>query len=89
VTFLLSWLGRYQSECAGWPGLFRRLLWHEDGQDLVEYALLAAFVGVVGAFVLQSMGVTIFNTYTSWIDPAVGAPSLWEPAIPLVSSGGS
>ena len=52
---------------------------------MVEYAFLAAFVGVAGVLVLNTMGVTIFNTYSSWIDPAVGAPSLWDPAPPLVS----
>jgi hypothetical protein len=28
------------------------------------------------------------TTYSSWLDPTVGVPSLWEPAEP-VGSGGS
>lgn len=62
-----------------------RLRREELGQDLIEYALLAAFIGVAGAAVLQTMNVTIFNTYSTWIDPTVGTPSLWEPAAPLGS----
>ena len=62
-----------------------RLRREELGQDLIEYALLAAFIGVAGLYVLQTMNGTIFNTYASWIDPTIGAPSLWEPAAPLGS----
>ena len=71
------------------PAIVSRFVVSDSGQDIVEYALLAAFLGVAGALVLNTMGVTIFNTYQSWIDPAVGAPSIWEPAAPLVSGGGS
>jgi len=66
-----------------------RFLVSDGGQDIVEYALLAAFIGVAGALVLNTMGITIFTTYQSWIDPSVGAPSIWEPAAPLTSAGGA
>ena len=71
------------------PPIVRRFLVSDSGQDIVEYALLAAFIGVAGVLVLNTMGVTIFNTYQSWIDPSVGAPSIWEPGAPLTSGGGS
>ena len=28
--------------------IVERLVWEDDGQDVVEYALLAAFLGIVG-----------------------------------------
>ena len=65
----------------------RWLLVADSGQDVVEYAFLAAFIGIAGILVLNTMGVTIFDTYSSWVDPAVGAPSIWEPGAP--SGGGS
>jgi Flp pilus assembly pilin Flp len=71
------------------PLIVSRFLVSDSGQDIVEYALLAAFIGVAGVLVLNTMGVTIFNTYQSWIDPSVGAPSIWDPAAPLTSGGGS
>ena len=65
---------------------FRRLVADDSGQDLVEYALMASFIGVAGYLILMGLGVDIFNTYESWIDPNVGVPSVWEPPAP---SGGS
>jgi hypothetical protein len=58
----------------------------ESGQDLIEYALMAGFVGIAGYIVLTALGVDVFNTYQSWIDPTGGTPSLWDPPDP---SGGS
>lgn len=46
--------------------LMQRLLVEEDGQDLIEYALLASFVGftmVGGATWLRT---AMQTTYTSW-----------------------
>lgn len=67
--------------------LWRKVIADESGQDLVEYALMASFVGVAGYLVLMSLGVDIFNVYESWLDPTVGVPSVWEPPPP--SGGGS
>jgi len=61
----------------------------DTGQDMVEYALLAAFVGVAGLLALTTMGSTIQTTYLTWISPGAGAPSIWDPAPPLASGGGS
>jgi Flp pilus assembly pilin Flp len=59
-----------------------RLLREDDGQDVVEYALLAAFVGIVGYLALTGIRTGVFNTYTSWQDPSSGVPSLWDPPAP-------
>lgn len=61
----------------------------ERGQDLVEYALLAGFIGIAGYLVLGALSGDIFNTYDSWIDPATGTPTLWDPPDPATSGGGS
>jgi Flp pilus assembly pilin Flp len=62
-----------------------RFVREDDGQDVVEYALLAAFFGVVGYLALSAIGATVLDTYTSWQDPASGVPSLWDPAAPAGS----
>jgi Flp pilus assembly pilin Flp len=52
-----------------------RFLRNEDGQDLVEYALLTGVIGFAGLLVfdviLQAMGVT----YLSW---ETGVDNLWD-----------
>jgi Flp pilus assembly pilin Flp len=63
-------------------GMLRRFIHDDDGQDLIEYAFLAVFIGVVGWLVLDGIRDEATNTYTSWIDPGAGTPSLWEPVEP-------
>ena len=46
--------------------LITRLLREEDGQDMIEYALLAAFIGTVGILAWQSIGSGIENAYVGW-----------------------
>lgn len=46
--------------------LLTRLLIEENGQDLIEYAILAAFIGTVGILAWQSIGTGIFNAYDGW-----------------------
>jgi Flp pilus assembly pilin Flp len=65
--------------------IVERFVREEDGQDTVEYALLAAFFGVVGYLALNAIGAAVHDTYTSWKDPASGVPSLWDPAAPAGS----
>jgi Flp pilus assembly pilin Flp len=62
-----------------------RFVREDAGQDVVEYALLAAFIGVVGYLALSGIVTQVFNTYTSWDDPSTGVPSLWEPPAPAGS----
>jgi Flp pilus assembly pilin Flp len=59
-----------------------RFVRDDSAQDLLEYALLAAFVGITGYVVLNSLVPSLAATYASWIDPTTGAPSLWDPPVP-------
>jgi hypothetical protein len=59
----------------------------DTGQDLVEYAFLAAFFGIAGYVVVTTIGPSVNAAYATWIDPAQGSPKLWEPADPWVSAG--
>jgi Flp pilus assembly pilin Flp len=42
----------------------------ETGQDLIEYAMLTATIGLAGAAVWSAMGVTIGDTYDWSVDRA-------------------
>ena len=72
-----------------WRSKFRdaleRLAADEAGQDLVEYALLTGFLAFAGYIVLMALGVDIFNTYTTWVNPTTGTPTLWDPPPPVGS----
>ena len=45
--------------------LLPRLLQDESGQDLVEYALLSAFVALICVYGAASLGTALNNWYTS------------------------
>ncbi len=57
---------------SGLKHLCGQLLWEDRGQDLIEYALLAAFISVVGVTVLSQIGVSVAEAYDLVAD-AVGA----------------
>lgn len=57
----------------------RRLLARDDGQDIVEYALLTAAVGFVGFAAFALLSDNINSAYGSW-DTNVN--ELWEPPDP-------
>jgi pilus assembly protein Flp/PilA len=42
----------------------KRVLADEDGQDLIEYALLAAFVALAAVAAMTQLGTAINNIYT-------------------------
>jgi len=67
--------------------LLRAFLCDDDGQDLIEYAFLAAFFGITGYVALSNIGPAVGSTYNAWLDPTNGTPRLWEPAPPWNSSG--
>jgi len=46
--------------------LLARFVREENGQDIIEYALLAAFIGTVGLLAWQDIGVGIQNAYLGW-----------------------
>ena len=51
----------------------------DRANDIVEYAMLAAFFGIVGYAAWTLLEDTMFTTYTSW-DTA--GQDLWEPPPP-------
>jgi Flp pilus assembly pilin Flp len=63
--------------------LLLRLVAEEDGQDLIEYALLTATIGFAAALAFDLIGTAIQNTYGVW---ETGVNSLWESPSP---GGGS
>jgi len=44
-------------------GLIHRLLIREEGQDLLEYALLAALLSIVSVVALTNLGPVISNVW--------------------------
>jgi Flp pilus assembly pilin Flp len=48
--------------------LFARFLKEDAGQDLIEYALLTATIGLASAAAWTTIGPTIRNAYSSWND---------------------
>jgi Flp pilus assembly pilin Flp len=69
------------------PSLVVRFFTEEGAQDLIEYALLAAFIGIAGWAVLLTLTGVIGATYASWLDPTNGVPGQWDPPEP--ASAGS
>jgi Flp pilus assembly pilin Flp len=57
----------------------KRFIADERGQDLIEYALLSAFIGVAGAAVWSAIRMSIFTAYGNW---NTGANNLWESPAP-------
>ena len=53
----------------------RRLIVDEDGQDLIEYALLTGAIGFAGVVGFSLIGLAINAVYSSW---DTGVNSLWE-----------
>ena len=64
--------------------MLRRLQRECDGQDVVEYALLTAFIGLAGLLAFRLIVVALGGAYASWDG---GVQGLWEPRDP--GSGGN
>ena len=58
----------------------RRLLADEGGVDLIEYMLLATFVGIATWLGVQVIGTAMNNSYQSWDNATQGA---WETPEPI------
>ena len=56
-----------------------RLIRDENGQDLVEYALLTVFVAIVGAMSFDILEGAIGSAYEQW---DTNEQNLWEPNDP-------
>jgi Flp pilus assembly pilin Flp len=65
-------------------GQLRRLFVEENGQDVVEYALLTAFIGFAGATAWDAMRTSLGTAYTNF---SASVWNLWDPADPV--GGGS
>jgi Flp pilus assembly pilin Flp len=59
--------------------LAARLLRDDDGQDLIEYALLATIIGIVGVLVWPSIVTKMGNGFRSW---GTSVQSIWIPLDP-------
>lgn len=67
--------------------LLARLLRDDQGQDIIEYALLSAFIGVVGILAWQNIGVGVNNAYRGW-DTGVQGLSRCTPDPQAFGGGG-
>jgi len=61
--------------------LWHRLLTDENGQDIVEYALLASFLGFAAMAGAEVLRLAMNATYASW-DAAAQSDALVEVADP-------
>ena len=64
------------------PGLLRRWIEEERGQDLIEYALLSSFVGFSCVVAVDLLTTAMGTTYESW-DTAVQSDALVEVPDPV------
>jgi Flp pilus assembly pilin Flp len=62
--------------------LLGRLITEEQGQDLVEYALLTAAVSVATVLGIAALGSAVNSVYTAW---DTRTQDLWEPQAPAAS----
>ena len=45
--------------------LFARFVREDEGQDIIEYSLLAAFISISGYLILTSIGTQVNTIYTN------------------------
>ncbi len=64
--------------------LLARLIRDDDGQDLIEYALLTAGVGLAGLAAWPAITAAIGSTYQSF---DAGSQGLWEVPSPGAGTG--
>ena len=57
----------------------RDLVEAEDGQDLIEYALLSAFIGLAGVAVFSGMTGTMQTAYNSWVESTHDVADMPDP----------
>ena len=48
--------------------LFSQLLRQDDAQDLIEYALLAAFISLIATAAITAIGVRVNSWYVGYAD---------------------
>ena len=62
-----------------WLKILARFARDQDGQDLVEYGLLAALVVATGVALFPTILTAMGATFQGWV-PAIN--SVWEPPAP-------
>ena len=45
--------------------LFVRFVREDEGQDIIEYAMLAAFISISGYLIMQNIGSNVNSVYTT------------------------
>lgn len=61
------------------PPLVTHLLANDDGQDLIEYALLTGFIGLTSLAALNLITAAVRTGYVTWDQ---GINGLWRPDPP-------
>ena len=61
------------------PAAAFRFIVADDGQDLIEYALLCGLIGTAGLLVLPEIADKMSAAYASWVS---GGRAAWEPCPP-------
>ena len=46
--------------------MFQRFIFDDRGQDLIEYSLLTALIGVVGILTWNNIGSKLGTSYSNW-----------------------
>lgn len=59
--------------------LLRRLVVDDSGQDVVEYALLGALVGLAGVAAYELIRTSLASSYTAW---DANVQNLWDMPAP-------
>ena len=60
-----------------------RVLTDDRGQDLIEYGLLTAFIGIASLLALSTLSTNMGTVYSSWDTAAQNA---WQPCPPQPAS---
>jgi Flp pilus assembly pilin Flp len=60
--------------------LLHRLVRDDEGQDLIEYALLAVLVGIVGVLIFPEIRTKMGTAFGNW---GTSVNDLWVPNDPL------
>jgi len=79
---MMDWLDIRRWPFARRNELLCRFITEDGGQDTIEYALLAAFIGIAGYLTLQIIDDSVLAVYSGWLDPDTGTPSVWQPPEP-------
>ena len=61
-------------------GIFVRLVFEEHGQDLIEYGLLAATIGIAGVLAFPLIQAQLGPLFSGW---GLSLQAIWEPGAPL------